>query len=98
MREKSRFQHYEYIYVKLKDIDMNSSEKKPSGKVSEDYGSMDKNELFEELLKDTGGFGRFQYLVLSLSILASILCGCNHLSPVYIAYTPKFNCIDDDSM
>ena len=89
MREKSDFKGYKY--AKLEEIDMKSSE-------AQSYENMDKNELFEELLKDTGGFGRFQYLVLTLSILASILCGCNHLSPVYLAYSPKFNCIDDDSM
>lgn len=53
---------------------------------------MDRNELFELILNELGGFGRFQIRLLLLSLIASFLCALNHLGAIYLAFAPKFSC------
>jgi hypothetical protein len=55
--------------------------------------NVDNNQLFELLLEETGGFGRYQVGLLVLSLLASFVAACNHLSPIYLTYTPKHTCV-----
>ncbi len=45
--------------------------------------------------QDTGGFGRFQWILLALSLVASFSCAFNHLSPVFTAFSPPFTCSGD---
>ena len=59
---------------------------------SSSLSRLDKNALFELVLNDLGGFGRFQKLLLALSLISSSLAALNHLGPIYLAYTPKFGC------
>ncbi len=40
----------------------------------------------------TGGFGRFQKMLLSLTLIVSISCAFNHMSPIYTAFSPPFTC------
>lgn len=55
---------------------------------------LDESQLFELMLQEVGGFGRYQKLLLSLSLFVSIIAACNHLSPIYLNYQPeKFQCI-----
>lgn len=61
---------------------------------SDKHGEMDKNELFEQILHDLGGFGRFQILLLLSSLFASFLAAFNHLGPIYLAFTPEFECVE----
>ena len=57
----------------------------------------DNNQLFDLILKETGGFGRYQKLLLGLSLFVSILAASNHLSPIYMTYTPEdYECIQGD--
>ena len=58
---------------------------------------LDNNELFDQLVDDINGFGWFQKRMWILSFVASILCGCNHLSPIYTAYLPKHQCASTGS-
>lgn len=56
---------------------------------------LDESQLFELILKEVGGFGRYQKLLLSLSLFVSIIAACNHLSPIYLNYQPdKYQCIE----
>ena len=59
--------------------------------------SIESNQLFDVILKEAGGFGRYQKLLLILSLFVSILAACNHLSPIYLTYTPHYECIEGDS-
>ena len=54
---------------------------------------MDKNEIFELMLKDLGGFGRFQVMIMLISYISSTLCSINHVGPVFLAFSRKFKCI-----
>ena len=58
---------------------------------------IESNQLFDLILKEVGGFGRYQKLLLVLSLFVSILAACNHLSPIYLTYTPDYKCIEGDS-
>ena len=58
---------------------------------------IESNQLFDVILKEAGGFGRYQKLLLILSLFVSILAACNHLSPIYLTYTPDYECIEGDS-
>lgn len=71
-----------------------SNEKKDQDNHETLDGDEDANELFDILIDDVGGFGRFQIRMLLVSLLASIVTACNHFSPIYLAYTPNFNCTD----
>ena len=59
--------------------------------------NIDNNELFDLILKEIGGFGRYQKCLLALSFFSSILAACNHLSPIYLTYTPNYECIKGKS-
>ena len=54
---------------------------------------MDNNQLFASLVDDVGGFGFFQKRLLVMSLFACVLCACNHLGPIYLAFTPKHTCV-----
>ena len=56
-----------------------------------------KNELLESVLRDVGGFGRFQRMLIGLSYVSCFLCAANHLGPVFTAFKPKFACLADDN-
>ena len=58
--------------------------------------NIDNNQLFDLILKESGGFGRYQKLLLVLSLFVSILAASNHLSPIYLTYTPDYECIEGD--
>ena len=58
--------------------------------------NIDNNQLFDLVLKEAGGFGRYQKLLLVLSLFVSILAASNHLSPIYLTYTPDYECIEGD--
>lgn len=60
----------------------------------EKLSDIDSNELFDLILNQTGGFGRYQIGLLFLSLLASFTAACNHLSPIYLAFAPKHTCIE----
>ena len=47
---------------------------------------------FDLIIQETGGFGRFQQIILLLSLVSSVVAACNHLSPIYLTYTPCFDC------
>ena len=55
----------------------------------------DKNELFERMLHDVGGFGRFQILLLVSSLFASFVAAFNHLGPIYLAFSPEYECVEN---
>ena len=59
-----------------------------------DDTDMSANELFDTLIDDTGGFGRFQIMMWTISLLASLVTACNHFSPIYLAFTPNYKCVD----
>ena len=59
---------------------------------------MDENELFDKILQESGGFGKYQKSLLFLSLLTSACAACNHLSPIYLTYTPKFQCVKGDGI
>ena len=54
----------------------------------------DKNVIFEKILRQLGGFGRFQWFMLALSLFSSMCCAFNHLSMIYKMFTPSFQCGD----
>ena len=58
-----------------------------------DLKKYDNNELFDRLIEDVNGFGWFQKRMWILSLLVSIVPACNHLSPLYLAYSPTHQCI-----
>ena len=55
----------------------------------------DKNELFDTVLEDLGGFGRFQIILLILSLIASTIAAFNHVGYVFLVYKPSFDCRSD---
>lgn len=61
------------------------------------YQELDNNELFDSTLEEVGGFGRFQIRTLVLSLLVSILSACNHLSPIFLAFSPTKTCAYGDA-
>ena len=60
-----------------------------------DINNEDEIHTFDLIIQETGGFGRFQQMILVLSLISSVLAACNHLSPIYLTYTPCFDCIDN---
>ena len=54
---------------------------------------LDNNQLFDRLIDDVNGWGWFQKRMWILSLIASISAACNHLSPLYTAYSPEHRCI-----
>ena len=52
----------------------------------------DENHFFDLIIQEIGGFGRFQKFLLFLSSISSVIAACNHLSPIYLTYTPCFEC------
>ena len=54
---------------------------------------LDDNQLFDQLVDDINGWGWFQKRMWILSLIASVVAACNHLSPIYTAYKPDFRCI-----
>ena len=54
---------------------------------------LDDNQLFDQLIDDINGWGWFQKRMWILSLIASVVAACNHLSPIYTAYKPEFRCI-----
>ena len=60
---------------------------------SKDFSDLDNNELFDKLIEDVNGWGRFQKRMWVLSLIVSITASCNHLSPLYTAYSPKHRCL-----
>ena len=63
-----------------------------------DVRNLDENQIFDLIIKDIGGFGLFQKSLLFLSIFASLVAACNHLSPIYLTYTPDFQCADNNTI
>ena len=59
---------------------------------------MDENELFDKILQEIGGFGKYQIFLLFLSLITSIFAACNHLSPIYLTFTPTFQCTKGDGI
>lgn len=57
----------------------------------------DKNAIFEIILEDIGGFGKYQVLILLLASVSSIVSACNHLSPIFLAFSPSFECTPSES-
>ena len=57
------------------------------------FSHLDDNQLFDQLIDDINGWGWFQKRMWILSLIASVLAACNHLSPIYTAYKPEFRCI-----
>ena len=47
---------------------------------------------FDEALGQAGGFGRYQILLLLVSLLADGLFGMNNIAYVFLAYEPKYEC------
>merc|ERR1712223_2288318 len=60
-----------------------------------DINNEDEIHTFDLIIQETGGFGRFQQMILVLSLISSVVAACNHLSPIYLTYTPCFDCIDN---
>ena len=60
---------------------------------SNDVSKLDNNQLFDRLIDDVNGWGWFQKRMWILSLIASISAACNHLSPLYTAYSPEHRCI-----
>ena len=58
-----------------------------------DLSELDNNELFDKLIDDVNGWGWFQKRMWVLSLIVCITASCNHLSPLYTAYSPKHRCI-----
>ena len=57
------------------------------------FSHLDDNQLFDQLIDDINGWGWFQKRMWILSLIASVVAACNHLSPIYTAYKPDFRCI-----
>lgn len=67
---------------------MKSSHQKPF------WDDLDDSHLFDLILNEIGGLGRFQIFLLVLSLVCSFVAAVNHLSPIYLAFSPrKFECI-----
>ncbi len=47
-------------------------------------------------IQDLGGFSRFQILVLLLGTVMCVSAASNHLSPLFTAFSPPFNCLNSD--
>ena len=60
------------------------------------YADMDKNELFEIILRDIGGWGIYQNRMLVLALLPCFLCSFNHIAPVFIGYKQDFACLGEN--
>ena len=60
---------------------------------SNDFSKLDNNQLFDRLIDDVNGWGWFQKRMWILSLIASVSAACNHLSPLYTAYSPEHRCI-----
>ena len=58
----------------------------------------DENYFFDLIIQEIGGFGRFQKLILFLSLISSVTAACNHLSPIYLTYSPCFECSTDNNV
>ena len=63
--------------------------------MGKDIENEDEIHTFDLIIQETGGFGRFQQIILLLSLISSVVAACNHLSPIYLTYTPCFDCIDN---
>ena len=61
------------------------------------HENIDSNVLFDNVLKEVGGFGRYQKSLLAISLLVSILSACNHLAPIYLTYSPDYQCVEGDA-
>ena len=61
----------------------------------ENVDTMDDNNLFDLIMQEIGGFGIFQKTILALSLIASLVAACNHLSPIYLTFTPNFKCVNE---
>ena len=65
-----------------------SSQQKPF------WDTLDDSHLFDLILHEVGGLGRYQIFLLLMSLLCSFIAAFNHLSPIYLAFNPKhFECI-----
>ena len=60
--------------------------------MGKDIENEDEFHTFDLIIQETGGFGRFQQIILLLSLISSVVAACNHLSPIYLTYTPCFDC------
>lgn len=58
-----------------------------------DFQHLDDSQLFDRLIEDVNGFGMFQKRLLLLSLIASAVASCNHLSQIFLAFTPDFLCV-----
>lgn len=50
------------------------------------------NTSFSDLLQTVGGFGRWNKVLLLLSFYSCLLAAASHLSIIYLAFPPSFNC------
>ena len=66
--------------------------------MKEEQKTQDDNYFFDLIIQEIGGFGRFQKLILFLSSISSVTAACNHLSPIYLTYTPCFECSNNDNL
>ena len=60
----------------------------------ENIDNLDDNHLFDLIIQEIGAFGIFQKTILALSLIASLVAACNHLSPIYLTFTPNFKCVN----
>jgi len=50
------------------------------------------NFTFSDLIEEVGGFGVWNIRLLSLSFYSCLLAACSHLSIIYLAFPPAFQC------
>ena len=74
------------------ETNLNSEQGNEKNTINE-LSHLDDNQLFDQLIDDINGWGWFQKRMWILSLIASVVAACNHLSPIYTAYKPDFRCI-----
>jgi len=70
----------------------------PTKKEFNDFSKLDNNQLFDKLIDDINGWGWFQKRMWVLSLIVCITAACNHLSPLYTAYSPQHRCISSETL
>ena len=70
----------------------------PTEPQSEDLSKLDNDQLFDKLIDDINGWGWFQKRMWILSLIVSITAACNHLSPLFTAYSPSHLCISSGKL
>ena len=70
----------------------------PTKEEFNDFSKLDNNQLFDKLIDDINGWGWFQKRMWVLSLIVCITAACNHLSPLYTAYSPQHRCISSGKL